>query len=266
MVTRRQDVNAATGDDHGGQAVFAAGGSSAQVAMPGASAQWHDKHQREHARAMRHSRRVRFLRRAIPVTAFLAVVMLVGLTWFNPFSRYGGITIGPISVSGTRVVMDAPRLRGFQNETRPYEVTAEDASQDVREPHLIDLRELRANITVDDAGQTARIEAATGRFDTQSEFLVLERDVRVVSSTGYILDMSTADIDFGAGTVVSDAPVSLQFDDGTIRARSMRITDGGAVISFEGGVESVLAAPRLGSDAGNAAPAPGDPPGDTSNR
>lgn len=259
-------MNAFRGDDHGGQAVFAAGGPSAQATIPTASAQWHEKHQREHARAMRHSRRVRFLRRAIPVTAGLAVVLLFVLTWFNPFARYGGISIGPISVSGTRVVMDAPRLRGFQDETRPYEVTAEDASQDIREPHLIDLRELRANITIDDAGQTARIEAASGRFDTQSEYLVLERDVRVVSSSGYILDMSVADIDFAAGTVASDAPVSLQFTDGTIRARSMRITEGGAVISFEGGVESVLAAPKLGSDAQNARSAPGDPPGDTSNR
>ena len=256
-------MSALTGDERGGQAVFAAGSLATQA---DARAQWHDKHQREHARAMRHSRRVRFLRRAIPVTATLAVLLLFILTWLNPFARHGGISIGPISVSGTRVVMDAPRLRGFQNETRPYEVTAQDASQDVREPHLIDLRELRANITIDDAGQTARIEAATGRFDTQSEFLVLERDVRVVSSTGYILDMSTADIDFATGTVVSDAPVSLQFTDGTIRARSMRITDGGAVISFEGGVESILAAPRLGSDAQNAAPAPGDPPDNRSNR
>ncbi len=198
---------------------------------------------------MRHSRRVRLLRRAIPITAALAVTLLFVVTWFNPFSRFGGLSIGPISVSGTRVVMDAPRLRGFQDETRPYEVTAEDASQDVREPHLIDLRELRANVTINDQGDTARIEAATGRFDTQSEYLVLERDVRVVSSTGYVLDLSVADIDFAAGTVVSDAPVSLTFSDGTINARSMRITDGGALISFEGGVESVLAAPRLDSEA-----------------
>ncbi|KPQ09750.1 MAG: lipopolysaccharide export system permease component LptC [Saliniramus fredricksonii] len=229
-------------------------------------ARWHERHRREHARAVRHSRRVRFLRRAIPIAAVLAVVFLFALTWFNPFARYGGISIGPISVSGTRVVMDAPRLRGFQDETRPYEVTAEDASQDVREPHLVDLRELRANITIDDAGQTARIEAASGRFDTQSEYLVLERDVRVVSSTGYVLDLSVADIDFGAGTVVSDAPVSLTFTEGTIKARSMRISDGGDVISFEGGVESVLAAPRLGGDAQNVAPAPADPSGTDSTR
>ncbi|MCC5979254.1 MAG: hypothetical protein JJU21_14430 [Salinarimonas sp.] len=250
-------MSAVRGDDHGGHAVLAADGVSAGGAP---QLQWREKHLREHARAMRHSRRVRFLRRAIPVAAVLAVVLIFALTWLNPFSRYGGISIGPISVSGTRVVMDAPRLRGFQDETRPYEVTAEDASQDVREPHLIDLRELRANITVDDEGQTARIEAATGRFDTQTEYLVLERDVRVVSSTGYVLDMSIADIDFAAGTVESGAPVSLSFTDGTIKARSMRITEGGAVISFEGGVESVLAAPRLGSDAqmapqGDASPA-----------
>jgi lipopolysaccharide export system protein LptC len=202
---------------------------------------------RDYAHALRHSRRVRFLRRAIPIGAGLSVALLVAVTWFNPFARYGGLSLGPISVSGTRVVMDAPRLRGFQNESRPYEVTADEASQDIREPHLIDLRELRARITVDEAGTTARVEAAEGRFDTQAEHLVLSRDVRVVSSDGYTLDLRSAEIDFKSGEVTSSEPVQLHFREGTIAARSMRVLDGGAVIVFEGRVESILAAPNLRS-------------------
>ena len=133
-------------------------------------ARWHERHRREHARAVRHSRRVRFLRRAIPIAAVLAVVFLFALTWFNPFARYGGISIGPISVSGTRVVMDAPRLRGFQDETRPYEVTAEDASQDVREPHLVDLREsARQYHHRLMPGQTSAVEPPAGVRYAESE-------------------------------------------------------------------------------------------------
>lgn len=209
--------------------------------------------------AVRHSRRVRFLRRAIPLAALSAVGLVVAITLFNPFASVGGLAFGPVSVSGTRIVMDAPRLRGFQDGSRPYEVTAEEASQDVREPHLVDLRELRARLTIDDAGGTARVEAATGRFDTQSEILELSRDVRVVSSMGYTLDLRSATVDFKGGGVVSKEPVRLLFESGSVEAQSLTIVEGGAVITFEGGVSSVFAARTLGSStsAGETAAPPG---------
>jgi lipopolysaccharide export system protein LptC len=208
----------------------------------------HDKPSptRDYRRAVRHSRRVRFFKRAIPLGAFLAVALVVGITFFNPFASIGGLTLGPVSVSGTRIVMDNPRLTGSQGEARPYEVTAEEASQDVREPHLVDLRELRARLTLDAGGNVARVEAATGRFDTQAELLELTRDVRVISTAGYTVDLRSANIDFKTGNVTSPDPVRVQFDAGTIEADGMNVVENGKVISFEGNVRSVLAAPALG--------------------
>lgn len=212
---------------------------------------------RDYHRAARHSRRVRFLKRAIPLSALLAVALVVGITFFNPFASYGGLTLGPVSVSGTRIVMENPRLTGSQGEQRPYEVTAQEASQDVREPHLVDLVELRARLTLDADGSVARVEAATGRFDTKSELLELNRNVRVVSTTGYTVDLRSAKIDFKTGNVVSPEPVRVEFDSGTVEADSMNIIDSGKVISFEGGVRSVLIAPNLGMGSkGNAARGP----------
>ncbi|HSP25219.1 MAG TPA: LPS export ABC transporter periplasmic protein LptC [Saliniramus sp.] len=206
---------------------------------------------------MRHSRRVRFLKRAIPLGAFLAVALVVGITFFNPFASIGGLTLGPVSVSGTRVVMDNPRLTGSQGEARPYEVTAQEASQDVREPHLVDLLELRARLTLDAGGDVARVEAATGRFDTQAELLELTRDVRVISTSGYTIDLRSASIDFKTGNVTSPDPVRVEFESGTIEADGMNVVENGKVVSFEGNVRSVLAAPALGMGAqGNAAGSP----------
>jgi lipopolysaccharide export system protein LptC len=212
---------------------------------------------RDYDRAARHSRRVRFLKRAIPLSAFFAVALVVGITLFNPFASYGGLTLGPVSVSGTRIVMENPRLTGSQGEQRPYEVTAQEASQDVREPHLVDLVELRARLTLDAGGGVARVEAATGRFDTKTEVLELNRNVRVVSTTGYTVDLRSATIDFKSGNVVSPEPVRVEFAAGTVEADSMRIVDSGKVISFEGGVRSVLVAPNFGMGSeGNAARGP----------
>jgi lipopolysaccharide export system protein LptC len=206
---------------------------------------------RDYNRAARHSRRVHVLKRAIPLSAVLAVALVVGITFFNPFASYGGLTLGPVSVSGTRVVMENPRLTGSQGEARPYEVTAQEASQDVREPHLVDLVELRARLTLDEGGGVARVEAATGRFDTRAELLELTRDVRVVSTTGYTVDLRSASIDFKTGNVVSAEPVRVEFDAGTVEADSMNIVDSGRIISFEGKVRSVLIAPNFGVGSGN---------------
>jgi len=222
---------------------------------------------RDYSRAARHSRRVRFLKRAIPLSAFLAVALVVAVTFFNPFASYGGLTLGPVSVSGTRIVMENPRLTGSQGEARPYEVTAQEASQDVREPHLVDLVELRARLTLDAGGSVARVEAATGRFDTQSELLELTRDVRVVSTSGYTVDLRTAKIDFKTGNVVSPDHVRVEFDAGTVEADSMNIVENGQVISFEGRVRSVLLAPGFGiGGQGNAGPLAGAAPLSTTPR
>ena len=203
---------------------------------------------RDYSRALRHSGRVRFLKRAIPLGAFLAVGLVVAITFFNPFASYGGLTLGPVSVSGTRIVMDNPRLTGFQSESRPYVVTAREASQDVRSPHLVDLLDLRARLTIDAEGSVARVEAATGRFDTESELLELTKDVRVVSSE-YTVDLQSASVDFKTGNVVSPDSVRVEFQSGTIEADGMNIVENGRVITFEGNVRSVLVAPDLGMGA-----------------
>ena len=68
---------------------------------------------RAFARARRHSRCVRFYKLAIPVGA------VVGghgrrsfVAFFNPFRHVEGLTLGPVSVSGTQVTMESPKLTG----------------------------------------------------------------------------------------------------------------------------------------------------------
>jgi len=210
-----------------------------------------DRGRRSYARALRHSRRVRFLKVAIPLGAAGSAALVLAITLFNPFASQGGLQIGPVSVSGTRIVMDAPRLSGFQDDTRPYEVTATQASQDVREPHLVDLVDLRARIAVDEDGNLVRVEAATGRFDTQAEMLVLERDVRVTSTLGYTADLESATIDLAAGSVVSDRPVRVGTGFGVVEAEGLTLSENGDVITFTGGVRSTFS---LGRDTAEAQP------------
>jgi lipopolysaccharide export system protein LptC len=189
---------------------------------------------RAYARARRHSGRVRFFRRAIPIGAALAVGFVAVIALFDPLRKMGGLTLGPISLSGTQIAMESPRLSGFRKDNRAYEVTATAALQDVRKPTIIELRDLRARLAIDDAGNNARLEAATGVFDTQKEHLEVRQDVRVRTDNGQEADLKSAMIDFKAGTVVSNEAVQVRMPDGTVDAEGLSIRDNGKIVTFTG--------------------------------
>ena len=213
---------------------------------------------RAFARARSHSRRVRLFKLVIPVGASLGIAGVVLATWFNPFRTVEGLTLGPASVSGTKITMESPRLTGFRNDLRPYEVTASSAQQDVRKPHLVELKDLKARIVTDDQGSTARLEAVKGILDTQKEHLRLRQDVRVRTDGGQDVRLRSAFVDFKAGTVVSDDPVTVSLGNGIVRATGLEVKDNGKVLHFRGRVSTVFDGPE--DDAAGrppaAAPAP----------
>jgi len=195
---------------------------------------------RAFARASSHSRRVRFFKRAIPIGAVLGVAAIFAATWLNPFRAVEGLTLGPVGISGTQVTMESPRLTGFRNDSRPYEVTASSARQDVRKPNLVELSDLKARIVTDDQGNAARLEAATGLLDTQKEQLELRRDVRVRTDTGQDVRLSSAFVDFKAGTVESNEPVTVSLGNGVIRATGLEVRENGKILHFKGRVSTVF--------------------------
>jgi lipopolysaccharide export system protein LptC len=199
-----------------------------------------DPRVRAYDQARRHSSRVRFYKRAIPIGTAAAVVILLAVTLLAPSGRLAGLSLGPISFSGTKITMERPRLTGFHKDTRPYEVTATTATQDVRKPQIIELNDMRARLVVDDHGTAARLEAATGVFDTQREQLELHQDVRVTTDSGHSARLKSASIDFKAGTVVSREPVSVTLTNGTVEAESLEIGDNGKVITFKGRVRTAF--------------------------
>ncbi|NEU10773.1 lipopolysaccharide-assembly, LptC-related protein [Methylobacterium sp. BTF04] len=196
---------------------------------------------RAHARARNHSAQVRRLRRLIPLAAGSAVVVLAVATLFNPFGHIvPGVSFGPVSLSGTKVKMESPRLSGFRKGDRGYEVTATAAFQDVRKPSLIELQAMKGHLNTDDKGGIAHLEAASGLFDSARESLGLETDIRIWTDKGEEIRLKTADVDFKAGTVRSNEAVAVTIPSGTVAADTLDVTDSGHIISFIGNVHTVL--------------------------
>lgn len=216
---------------------------------------------RAYTRARRHSSRVRLLKLAIPLGAAAAVALVIGVALFEPREDGEGLTLGPIALSGTKITMEHPRLTGYQSDSRPYEVTATAAMQDVRKPTLIELNDLRAKLTLNDEGREARLQAAFGLFDTQKEQLELKQAIQVRTDDGQEVDLASAFIDFKAGTVTSREPVEIRLPGARINANTLLISDGGKVMTLQGRVRTLFTdvaaagAQPPGADAPSAVPA-----------
>ena len=190
------------------------------------------------AAASRHSRIVRFLRIAVPGAVCLAMTGVIGISIFNPFRMLMPklpVDMGNLVVSGTKITMESPHVSGFTGDQRPYELWAKTAVQDVTNPDLVELNKLRTKLLMQD-GSTVFMDSLTGLFDNKQQTLDLRKDIFLQTSTGYEARLSQAFVDMAKGTVSSDERVDVKLTNGTLSADRLRISEGGAVVRFEGNV------------------------------
>lgn len=196
---------------------------------------------RAHSRAVRHSARVRWLRRVIPFAAGISVLGIAAAVLYQPFAgSVPNVSLGPVSVSGTKVTMENPRLSGFRKGARGYEVTASAALQDVRKPALIELQAMKGHMATDDKGGLAYLEAKAGLFDSSKEALTLNQDIRLWTDKGEDVRLQSAAVDFKAGSVKSSDAVTVTVPAGSITADSLDVVENGKTISFVGNVRAVF--------------------------
>ena len=191
--------------------------------------------------ARRHSRLVRFLRIALPVSVALVAVGMALLTWLNPLRMLATlpVNINDLVVSGTKITMEQPRVNGFTKDQRAYEFTAEAAAQDLTKPDIVELRNINAKVEMEDKS-TMNMKAATGVYDTKREVLKLEGKILLTSTNGNTGKLTEATVDVRKGNVVSDSPVELEMLQGILNANKLEVIDSGTLIRFHGGVSMVL--------------------------
>jgi lipopolysaccharide export system protein LptC len=112
---------------------------------------------------------------------------------------------------------------------------AERALQDIKNPDLITLETIKAAVPMND-GLIARVVAATADFDRATDSLHMTAPFTLVLSSGLNADFKSARLDIKGGNMWSDDPVAIKKDNASILAQSLKITDKGRVITFEGQV------------------------------
>jgi lipopolysaccharide export system protein LptC len=188
--------------------------------------------------AARHSRLVRFLRIAVPAAVALSLASIVLTSIYNPFRMLLPklpVDISNLVISGTKVTMESPHMSGYSQDQRPYEVWANTAIQDVTDPDHVELHTLRGKMLMEDQS-TVTLEAVNGLMDTKQQLLNLHKDIYVQTSNGYQAWLSQAFVDMNKNTVTSDEHVDVKWADGKISADTMKVTNGGETVRFDGHV------------------------------
>ncbi len=190
------------------------------------------------ATAEAHSRRVRFLRRYIPVGCIIAVVLAMLGPLLNPFRAVNGdVSVSTVALQGSKLTMEQPKLSGFKKDAKAYEVVADSAVQDIKKPNIVELNKPVARIEME-KNSWARLSATFGIYDSTTEKLSVSDNVSVKTDTGMEMRLLKANIDFKAGTVLSEEPVEVDLSNGWVKSDKMQILDSGKVIVFEGRVRS----------------------------
>jgi lipopolysaccharide export system protein LptC len=196
--------------------------------------------------AHRHSVQVRLFRRAAIAGSFLAITLISAVALLHPLRHMpGDISVGRAALDGTKITLDFPKISGLQTDGLPFEIKARSGTQDITAPNIIELLGIDSKIGAANAS-TTWVSAARGSYDSLHDKMTLDGDIRIKSSTGYDIWLRTARIDFNTGGLVSEEPVRVILDGGTIAAKQLDVSDHGHKVSFGGEVTSMID-PRAGT-------------------
>jgi lipopolysaccharide export system protein LptC len=180
---------------------------------------------------------VRFLRIAIPVVIALTLGATWLVSWLDPLKVLVRLPTdsGRLVISGTRITMEAPKLSGYTRDHRWYELTASAAAQDITKPHIVELHDVRAKLEAEDKS-TMFLSAKDGWFDRKAAVLTLQTEISLKSSGGYEVRLKEAVVDTGSGEIVSNKPVEVLTQQGTLNAERLEVVKSGEIVRFLGNV------------------------------
>ena len=194
--------------------------------------------ERAFATAKRRSGRVKLLRRAILIGGLGAVAGGLVIAFFNPFAtKLGSLGFTALSVEGTKIVMDRPKLAGFRGDGQAYLLTAERALQDIKQPTIAQLQRVDGEMGMT-GGEATHLSADAGVYDNLAEHMELSGNVRIKNGRFTVL-LRSAKFDFKSGVYGSDERVEIQGSDGTtIFADRGSAINHGQELTFEGHVRT----------------------------
>lgn len=201
---------------------------------------------KDYRAAHRHSGMVRTLRWALPAVVLVAAGMFGATVYMAPANN-AAPTLGKIDVNSNSLVMEAPKVSGFTNSKRAYELSAEKATQNLQNPKVVTLEKIDATLGLDGTDK-ATVSATTGIYDSDAETLKLKDGIKVETSMGYQANLKEAEVNLRTNAMQSSEPVEIKLVDGTIRGNTVEISEGGKRIVFSKGVSMTMGGSQPGTE------------------
>ena len=192
-------------------------------------------------KAARHSKRVGALKYLLPIVAFV-IISLIGAALVLRPKLPVNISVGKTGIEDGKLVMNNPKLNGFDPKKRPFAVEAARAIQSVEDPTKVELDKIKAKLPMEE-GLFANIKAGNGSYDATAKTLELGGGINVVTTDGMKIKMQDAYIDMKAGTMNTDRPIRFTSDKASISSQSMEIFENGDRVIFDTNVRLIIQPP-----------------------
>ena len=189
------------------------------------------RHDSQFRNARYHSFMVNFLKGALPVIAIVLVALFAGLSLFQS-SPVENLSVDSSGISDGKLIMEAPRVKGYNSDNLPYNLNAKRAIQDLSKPDIVMLESIDAILPSAD-GNFADIDAKNGTYNSKKEWLSLSQDIVINRKDGTIIKLNTAEINLKAGKLVSNKPVEVTTSTSSISADGVEVFNNGEIVVFK---------------------------------
>ena len=198
--------------------------------------------------AKRHSARVKSLRLLLPICAVCATGLYFLPSRISVPTKDGELSIESLDVSSGGLKMVNPRFKGVHEKHGTYDMRADHATQQIKNPELMTLDTITAEV-ISKAGEKTTLTAPSGIFHSKKEELTFDNGVVIGGEAGMSGTLKTATAFLQSNMLISRDPVDLAFHGTTIKAQSMTLYSNEGRALFEGGVKVHLV--RKPKGAGN---------------
>lgn len=184
--------------------------------------------------ALSHSSRVGRLKILLPVAAGVISLLFVGVAIIRTYLPEN-LSIESAKIEDGKIVMERPAVSGRNSDGISYSMLANKALQDIQNPNLITLKDVKAAVPINDE-LIARVTASSADLDRGADILKLTAPFDVNLSNGITAHFKSANLDIPGGTMNTPDAVNISMSGGSIVADSMKIIDKGHTLNFTGKV------------------------------
>jgi len=189
--------------------------------------------------ALRYSRYVVLMKRLLSLGAFLIIAAVLAFFFVQRMPRQLQMSYEKLGRIENDLTMVKPRLAGADAKGNPFVITADFAVQDAHNPKKADLKNLEADLTLDNQNWI-NARAKSGMVDMNTGQLELRDGIDVFTATGYELHSNSASANLKQNMIHGHEPVTGQGPEGRLRADEFHADRTTNVLTLSGHVHMTL--------------------------